>query len=157
MTLGFITLNNGLELKFHIADLCLLGAVISAAIGYAEGGILSKSLGSWQTISWALVFALPFSTVWTISIWPDDIAQFPNTQLLSLLYLTVVSMYLGFFAWYHGLSIGPMAQVSQIQLLQPVLTLVWSWTFLEEEFSTSILIASLAVIITAIGAIRTRN
>lgn len=138
------------------ADLLLFGAVVAAAIGYAEGGLLSRELGPWQTVSWALVLAAPLMTVLTtISV----IQQPPSGTLMqwvSFAYLGVVSMFLGFFAWYRGLSIGPMAQVSQIQLVQPVLTLCWAWLMLGETLNWTTLLGGLAVILCASMAVRVR-
>ena len=153
VALTFVFVGSGLH-SIHTADLLLLAAVVTAAVGYAEGGVLARSLGAWQTISWALVFSLPISIPLSIASWPDSHAS--TTALLCFTYLTVVSMYLGFFAWYHGLSIGPMTQTSQIQLIQPVLTLIWSWTLLKEEFSLAVAVAGAAVVATAIVAVRAR-
>lgn len=96
------------------------------AIGYAEGGLLSRTLGSWQTISWGLVLASPLMIVLT----GVAVAQHPPSGTAAewgaFAYLCAVSMFLGFFAWYRGLAIGPMAQVSQVQLSQPVMSILWA-------------------------------
>ncbi|HEY9641671.1 MAG TPA: DMT family transporter [Coleofasciculaceae cyanobacterium] len=119
--------------SLQIADLSLLGAVAAAAIGYAEGGRLSRELGGWQVICWALVLSAPFLAIPVVL----TIAQQGlHASLLSGLgfgYLSVFSMFLGFFAWYHGLAIGGVARVSQIQLLQPFLTLLVSAFLLHEQ------------------------
>jgi hypothetical protein len=41
------------------ADWYLFLAVVLGALGYAEGGKLSRELGGLETISWALVVSLP--------------------------------------------------------------------------------------------------
>lgn len=124
--IGFASLQSGGFGQLHSADLLLLGAVVAAAIGYAEGGLLARELGAWQTVSWALVLASPLM-VFLVAV---SVAQQPPSgtpvQWLAFAYLGVVSMFLGFFAWYRGLAIGPMAQVSQIQLVQPVLSICWA-------------------------------
>jgi drug/metabolite transporter (DMT)-like permease len=71
-------------------------------------------------------------------------------------YLGVVSMYLGFFAWYHGLSLGPMAQVSQVQLVQPVLTITWAALLLGEHLPWTTIVGGLVVILCAGSAVRAR-
>lgn len=55
----FSVLTSGAHSGPSLGDLQLLGAVVLAAISYAEGGLLAREIGSWQTISWALVVALP--------------------------------------------------------------------------------------------------
>lgn len=77
-------------------------------------------------------------------------------QWLSFAYLGVVSMFLGFFAWYRGLAIGPMAQVSQIQLVQPVMSIAWAGLLLGESMTWTTVIGGLAVILCAGAAVRVR-
>ena len=114
------------------SDLLLFGAVLAAAVGYAEGGLLARELGSWQTVSWALVLASPLMvTLAGVSLLRQPPSATPE-QWLAFAYLAVVSMFLGFFAWYRGLAIGPMAQVSQVQLVQPVMSIAWAALLLHE-------------------------
>ena len=102
----------------HVADLLLVGAVIAAAIGYAEGARLAREIGGWQVISWALVLAAPFLAIptWRAA---GGLADAPWTAWAGFAYVAVVSAYVGFFAWYKGLAEGGIAAVGQVQLLQP--------------------------------------
>jgi len=77
-------------------------------------------------------------------------------QWAALAYLGVVSMFLGFFAWYHGLAIGPVAQVSQVQLVQPVLSICWAALLLGEQLAWTTVLGGLVVIACAGGAVRVR-
>ena len=138
------------------ADLLLLAAVAAAAIGYAEGGLLARELGSWQTISWALVVALPLMTVVATFAAVTDPPSASPTEWAAFAYLAAVSMFLGFFAWYRGLAIGPMAQVSQVQLVQPVLGITWAALLLGEQLTAATIGGGLAVIACAGAAVRAR-
>lgn len=142
--------------QLHWADLMLLGAVAAAAVGYAEGGLLARELGAWQTVSWALVLAAPLM----VALAALAVAQQPPSatpaQWASFAYLGVVSMFLGFFAWYRGLAIGPMTRVSQIQLVQPVLSIAWAALILGESLTQTTLIGGAAVIACAGLAVRAR-
>ncbi|WP_420179768.1 DMT family transporter [Paenarthrobacter sp. TA1.8] len=140
----------------HWADLLLLGAVVAAAIGYAEGGLLARELGAWQTISWALVVAAPVMILLTVVSLGLGAPSATPVQWLSFAYLGVVSMFLGFFAWYRGLAIGPMAQVSQIQLVQPVMSIAWAGLLLGESMTWTTVVGGLAVILCAGAAVRVR-
>lgn len=152
----FAALQNGGLGSLTGADVLLFGAVIAAAVGYAEGGLLARELGSWQTISWALIVAAPLMAVLTVvSAIPQPPAATP-VQWLAFAYLAAVSMFLGFFAWYHGLAIGPMAQVSQIQLVQPVMSIAWAALLLHEPIGWATTVGGLAVIACAALAVRTR-
>ena len=136
----------------HVSDLLLFAAVIVCAIGYAEGGLLSRTLGSWQTISWGLVLASPLMIVLT----GIAVVEQPPTGTMAewgaFAYLAAVSMFLGFFAWYRGLAIGPMAQVSQVQLTQPVMSLL-----LGEYIGWQTILGGVVVIGCALLAVRARN
>lgn len=141
----------------HWSDLLLFAAVLVCAIGYAEGGLLARELGSWQTISWALVLASPLM----IALTGVAISQRPPTGTIiewgAFAYLAAVSMFLGFFAWYRGLAIGPMAQVSQVQLAQPVMSICWAALLLHEHIGLPAFLGGVAVIGCALLAVRARN
>ena len=153
----FAVLTTGTQSGPVLGDLFLVGAVIMAAIGYGEGGLLAREKGSWQTISWALVVALPvmIPLAW-VSVADLDWAAVPGLAWMGFAYISVISMYVGFFAWYRGLAIGPMASVSQIQLVQPVLTIAWSALFFGEVVGPSVWIAAALVIACAGIAVRAR-
>jgi drug/metabolite transporter (DMT)-like permease len=138
------------------SDVLLFGAVVAAAVGYAEGGLLARELGAWQTVSWALVLCSPLMVLLTAV---SAIQQPPSAswiQWAAFAYLGVVSMFLGFFAWYHGLAIGPMAQVSQVQLVQPVLSIAWAGLLLGERLTWATIVGGLVVILCAGAAVRVR-
>ncbi|MFH8252645.1 DMT family transporter [Microbacterium sp. B2969] len=154
--IAFASLQNGGLGELHESDLLLFAAVMAAAIGYAEGGLLARELGAWQTVSWALVLASPLMILLTtVSVVQHPPAATP-AEWLVFAYLGVVSMFLGFFAWYRGLAIGPMAQVSQVQLVQPVMTIAWAGLILHEPIGWPTLLGGLAVIACAALAVRTR-
>lgn len=155
--LGFALLQGGGFGSLHWSDLLLFAAVIVCAVGYAEGGILSRSLGSWQTISWALVLASPVMILLTGLAVAQQPPAGTAAQWGAFAYLSVVSMFLGFIAWYRGLAIGPMAQVSQIQLTQPVMSICWAALFLHESIGWPTVLGGTAVVGCALLAVRARN
>lgn len=152
----FAALQNGGLGELRPSDLLLFGAVLAAAIGYAEGGLLARELGSWQTVSWALVLSAPLMLVLATFALVNRPPDATPVQWLAFAYLAVVSMFLAFFAWYRGLAIGPMAQVSQIQLVQPVLSILWAGILLREQLGWATILGGLAVILCATLAVRTR-
>ncbi|MHC6591670.1 DMT family transporter [Arthrobacter sp. C152] len=154
--LTFAFLQSGGIGHLHRADLLLLGAVACAALGYAEGGLLARELGSWQTIAWALVLALPPMLVLMLIAAAGQPPSATPVQWGAFAYLAVVSMFLGFFAWYRGLAIGPIARVSQIQLIQPVLSIGWAALLLGEAVTWTTIIGGLAIILCAAAAVRVR-
>lgn len=138
--------------RIQVADLALLGAVISAAIGYAVGGDLARHMGGWQVISWALVLMLPVIVGPALWRMPGELQAIPAPVWVAFLYLALVSQFFGFFWWNKGLALGGVARVSQIQLLQPFITLAASVAVLQEVISTETYIfAVLVVIVVAIG------
>jgi drug/metabolite transporter (DMT)-like permease len=140
-----------------LGDLLLLAAVVMAAIGYAEGALLSRQIGSWQTISWALIVSLPVVVpLALINASTIDFGQISQASWVGFAYIAVVSMYLGFFAWYKGLAIGPMSRVSQIQLVQPILTVLWAGLFFGESIGIETWIGAVVIFIIAAIAVRAR-
>jgi len=130
--LAFMVASSGVTGAATPTDLFLLAAVVLCGLGYAEGGSLARELGGARTICWALVLSLPV-TVPVAAV--AALAHPPRSDTAGWLgfgYLTVVSMFLGFFAWYAGLARGGIARIGQIQLAQPVLTLAWSALLLNE-------------------------
>lgn len=153
----FSVLHSGGSLTLQSGDLFLLAAVILCALGYAEGGVVSKSLGAWQTISWGLIFAMPIMLPLAIFALRTSTFQATPSQWVAFAYLSVVSMFLGFFAWYRGLAIGPMPQVSQVQLIQPVLSILWAAVLLSEDITFYTILGSIIVISLSLIAIRVKN
>lgn len=128
------------------ADLSLLGAVLFAAIGYAVGGQLSKTMGGWQVISWSLVFAFPFLVVPIAGPLIAELKQATWTTWIGFGYICVVSQFFGFFAWYHGLALGGVARVSQTQYLQPFLSMLAAWLLLSESVPLGAILAAIIVV-----------
>lgn len=153
--IAFLALSNGFS-GFSLPDIFLVLAVISAAIGYTEGGLLSRELGSWQTICWALIISLPVMAPLTAVNFVIAPLSHDPIAWLCFLYTALFSMFLGFFAWYRGLAIGPMTSVSQVQLSQPVFTLMWSTLILGEVLTPEILIGGAVIIALAFIAVRAR-
>lgn len=130
----------------QLADLALLAAVIAAALGYAEGGRLAQILGSWQIICWALVFAAPFELLPLIKTVAVHSPIGSGVAWLGFAYVCLVSQFLGFFAWYHGLALSGVARVGQIQLLQPFLTLLVSAFLMGETVTGPMIMAACLVV-----------
>ncbi len=123
--------------KPQMGDLWLLLAVTLASLGYAEGGQLAREIGGWRVICWALVFSLPVLLLPACIAVSQDIhsGQFVAASPRAWIgfgYLCLVSMFLGFFAWYRGLALGGVARIGQLQLMQPVLALFWAALLLGE-------------------------
>lgn len=153
----FASAQGGSISGLHSADLLLLAAVVVCAAAYAEGGLLARSLGSWQTISWALVLASPVTVALSVDEVVGKHINGSPASWLAFAYLAVFSMFLGFVVWYRGLAIGPMAQVSQIQLVQPVLSICWVAIILHESLTWQTIVGGLAVVTCALLAVRSKS
>ncbi len=142
--------------KMRWADLALLGAVVAAALGYAEGAILSRIFGSWQVICFALILSVPVLLPIVLQHLPANVAAVPTTAMLAFLYVSVFSMFLGFFAWYRGLALGGIARIGQLQLIQPFMTIFASVVLLGESLSVETIGFAAAVIACVIMGKRTQ-
>ena len=119
----------------HLADLALILAAIAAAIGYAQGAKLAKEIGSWQTICYALVIVLPVTIPSAIVYREFNPVNNAIAAWLGFFYVSFVSMFLAFFAWYKGLSMGGIAKIGQLQLLQPFVTIFASAILFSEKLT----------------------
>ncbi len=134
----------------------MLAAVALGGLGYAEGGALSRRYGGWQVICWALVLTAPFLAV-PVTLAARDGLHADATAWLGFAYVAVISMFLGFFAWYHALALGGVAKIGQVQLAQPVLTLFWAALVLGERVTAAMVVAALAVLACVLATQRTRS
>lgn len=128
------------------ADLALLLAALSAGIGYAEGARLAKELGSWRVICYALVISLPVT--FPLAIITAEINYLYNSwsAWIGLGYLSMVSMFFAFFAWYKALEMGGIAKIGQLQLLQPFFTVFISYFLFKEQISMTMLFVLMVVL-----------
>jgi drug/metabolite transporter (DMT)-like permease len=156
--LVFIAASEGDALRSgpQTGDLYLLVATALCAVGYAEGGALSRTLGPPATICWALVLSAPVCATVAAVVAATTGLHAGTTAWLGFAYVSVVSMFLGFFAWYAGLARGGVARVGQVQLAQPVLTLVWSALVLGESIGAFTVVAALVVLASVAATQRAR-
>ncbi|MGE4247887.1 MAG: DMT family transporter [Parvibaculaceae bacterium] len=159
----FSTLGSALVVGFALAqgvtaaplgDMLMLGAIIVCGLGYAEGARLSRRLGGWQVICWALVIALPVMGVIAVYMWPASWTGIGVPAWIGLVYVSVFSMLVGFFFWYSGLALGGIAAVGQLQLLQPFFGLMLAALLLHEEVSAAMFIVTLGIVACVAGAKR---
>lgn len=136
-------------------DLLMLAAIIVCGYGYAEGARLSRHLGGWQVICWALALALPAMLALTLITWPPTLPAASQTAAWAgLAYVSLFSMLIGFVFWYRGLAQGGVASVSQLQLLQPLMGLGLAAALLGEPIGWPMLAATVGVILCVAGARR---
>lgn len=135
-----------------LGDLLMLGAIILCGLGYAEGAKLSKTLGGWQVISWALILSLPVMLPMMWVYFPSSFTGISTSAWISLAYVSLFSMFIGFIFWYRGLAQGGIASVGQLQLLQPFLGLALAATLLHEEVSMGMLGVTIGVILCVAGS-----
>ena len=147
---GFVS--DGGSIRTFSGLLFLLLASIAAAVGYAAGAQASLRIPSWEVICRALVLCLPLSSIAAVSVDINQLSTLTSPVLLSLVYLALVSQLSGFFLWYQGLALGGVALVSQMQLLQPVFTLLVAQGLLGESAGSRPYIYSGLILLVIIGA-----
>lgn len=128
-------------------DLLMVAAILTCGLGYAEGAQLSRRLGGWQVISWALVLAAPLMFLLTIAALPPAWDGIGVTAWLGLAYVSIFSMLIGFVFWYRGLALGGIAAVGQLQLVQPFLGLALAGLLLNEPVAWSMIAATGLIVV----------
>ncbi|WP_274427275.1 DMT family transporter [Chelativorans sp. YIM 93263] len=135
-------------------DLLMIAAILVCGLGYAEGAALSRKLGGWQVISWALVLSLPGMAVVALATSPESVTGIALPAWFSLGYVSVFSMLVGFVFWYRGLALGGIAGVGQLQLLQPFFGLMLAGLLLHEPVSLTMIGVTVLVVCCVAGAKR---
>lgn len=108
---------------FAWGDIFLLLAVVSASTGYAHYAQIARDVPGWESISWALVLMAPITIPATVLVFEPAYLAAPPASIGALLYVSVLSVFIGFFFWSAGLAIGGVSRVGQVQLLQTFFTL----------------------------------
>lgn len=135
-------------------DLLMVAAILASGLGYAEGAALSRRLGGWQVISWALLLSLPLMAVLALFTLPPSLSGIGAPAWIGLAYVSVFSMLVGFIFWYRGLALGGIAAVGQLQLLQPFLGLMLAALLLHETIAWTMIASTVIVVLSVAGAKR---
>ncbi|WP_184448085.1 DMT family transporter [Xanthomonas sp. 3498] len=133
-------------------DLLMLAAMVLCGLGYAEGARLSRTLGGWQVICWALVLSLPLMVSLALLTQPASFGAVHMPAWLGLGYVSLFSMLIGFVFWYRGLAQGGIAAVGQLQLFQPFIGLGLAALLLHETVSWTMLAVTLVAMVCVAGA-----
>ncbi|MFG2673745.1 DMT family transporter [Streptomyces sp. NPDC048445] len=128
-------------------DLFLFGALLVCAAGYTEGGRLAKVMPGWQVIGWALILTLPLAVAGTALALPYEPVRLTAHGVIGVVWVAACSTFFGLYVWYRGMAEIGVARASQLQLAQPLLTLVWSYFLLGEEVSAAAPVAAVAVLL----------
>ncbi len=129
------------------ADLYLFGALLVCAAGYTEGGRLAKVMPGWQVIGWALVGCLPLAIPASALALAYEPWELTAKAVVGLLWVAAGSQFLGLLVWYRGMAAIGIPKASQLQLAQPLLTLVWSVSLLGESMTAAAPLTAVAVLI----------
>ncbi|GHE42620.1 transporter [Streptosporangium violaceochromogenes] len=141
---------------FGAGDLELIGAVLLCALGYAEGGVLSKLHPGWVVTCWSLVVGSPAVVAVILAVGLPARLTFTASTVLAFAYLAIGSSLLAFFAWYRALALGGIAKTGQIQLLQPIFTMLFAVVLLGEPLDPVMLGVGFLVGLTVLMAQRSR-
>jgi drug/metabolite transporter (DMT)-like permease len=149
---GFALFNSGAGPL--VGDLLMVAAILLCGLGYAEGAALSRRLGGWQVISWALLLALPMMATLALITMPGSWNRIGGPAWLGLAYVSIFSMLVGFVFWYRGLALGGIAGVGQLQLLQPFFGLALAGLLLHEPVAWTMVAVTGIVVFCVAGAKR---
>jgi drug/metabolite transporter (DMT)-like permease len=135
-----------------VGDALMIAAILACGLGYAEGARLSRTLGGWQVICWALVLSLPVMIVLALITMPPSFVGIAAPAWIGLAYVSLFSMLIGFVFWYRGLAQGGIAAVGQLQLLQPFFGLAIAAAILHEPVTVAMFAVTAGVILCVAGA-----
>lgn len=135
-------------------ELLMIAAVLVCGLGYAEGASLSRRLGGWQVISWALLLSSPLMGIIALITWPNKSSTIGIPAWIGLGYVSIFSMLVGFIFWYRGLALGGIAGVGQLQLLQPFFGFLLAAILLGEMIAWTMIASTVLVVACVVGAKR---
>ncbi|MFI6643212.1 DMT family transporter [Streptomyces sp. NPDC050504] len=145
VVIGFTVQQSGGALT--TGDLYLFGALLVCAAGYTEGGRLAREMPGWHVIGWALVLCLPLTVpAMALALSYEPVALTAHS-VTGVLWVAAGSQFLGLVVWYRGMAEIGIARASQLQLAQPLLTLVWSVGLLGERLSPAAPLAAVGVLV----------
>jgi drug/metabolite transporter (DMT)-like permease len=139
-----------------LGDIWLLLAIVTAAIGYSEGGKLAEEMGAIKVISWAMAMTLPINIPATYLFANTALTDLSTNVFISFLYIGLFSAFIGFFFWYRGIALGGVARVGQVQLLQPFLTLIGAYLLLGEPITLLNMVFAIAVLVVVLIGRKTK-
>ena len=134
------------------SEALMFAAIVVCGMGYAEGAKLSRELGGWQVISWALLLSVPVMLPLVLWAWPAQISNIHAPAWWSLAYVSLFSMLIGFVFWYKGLAQGGIAAVGQLQLLQPFMGLALAALLLNEPVNFAMVLVTCVAVVCVAGA-----
>ncbi|MEU4063330.1 DMT family transporter [Streptomyces wedmorensis] len=149
-----LTRNHG---RPTVADLYLFGALLVCAAGYAYGGRLSARMPGWRVIAWGVVLAAPVNLAVAAWALPHEPVHLTAKALLGMAYIAAVSQFGGFVVWYKGMGLIGVARASQLQLAQPLLTLVWAVLLLGEQLDPTVPLTAAVVLACIVVTQRARS
>lgn len=144
------------DTRLGAGDLELIGAVLLCALGYAEGGVLSKLYPGWVVTCWSLIIGSPPVVAVIVAVGLPARPTFTASTVLAFAYLAIGSSLLAFFAWYRALALGGIAKIGQIQLLQPIFTMLFAAVLLSEPLDPVMLGVGFLVGLTVLMAQKSR-
>ncbi|RZD55481.1 EamA family transporter [Streptomyces albidoflavus] len=128
-------------------DLYLFGALLVCAAGYTEGGRLAALMPGWHVVGWALVLCLPVTVAGSVVALSLEPVHWSPRGAAGLAWVAAGSTFLGLYVWYRGMAGIGVARASQLQLAQPLMTLVWSFWLLGEELTWAAPLAATGVLV----------
>ena len=143
--------------ELHAADALMLLGIVLGGLGYASGAIATRHLSGPQVISWALILALPGTLAVALWSMPAQPAAAPASVWTAVIYLGLMSQWIGFFFWYKGLAMGGIARVSQVQLIQLFFTLGFAALLLNESIEPAMLVVALLTVVLIAAGRRTKK
>ncbi|WP_435971028.1 DMT family transporter [Streptomyces sp. Qhu_M48] len=138
-------------------DLYLFGALLVCAAGYTEGGRLARLMPGWQVIGWALILCLPLMAAGSAVALTLEPVHLNAHGVVGLVWVAAGSTFFGLYVWYRGMASIGIPKASQLQLAQPLLTLIWSVCLLGETLPLAAPLAAVGVLVCIVVTQRARS
>jgi drug/metabolite transporter (DMT)-like permease len=103
------------------------------------------------------VLAAPVNLALSAWALPHEPLHLTAKALFGMAYIAAISQFGGFVVWYKGMGLIGVAKASQLQLAQPLLTLVWAVLLLGEHLSAAVPLTAVVVLTCIVVTQRART
>jgi len=132
--------------------LALVGAMLSGSIGHISGNKLAGKFNSFHVLCWAVMISIPIQLPGVlIDLSVNPITEWPTASAwVGFLYASLFSIIIGNFMMNHGLYKIGLVRGAQLQLIQPIVTMILAIVVLHQGVS-ALTWATAAVILASVA------
>ena len=123
-------------------------AMVLASLGHLTGNYLAGKYKSFHVLCWAVIISIPIQLPGAIINWTiNPITTMPTASaVFGFLYVSLFSIIIGNYMLNHGFYLIGLVKGSQLQLIQPIVTMILAIVVLHQTVAPITWIAAFAIL-----------